>query len=1170
MEARSLPSKSKTIKVAGVNGVPPVGSGIQYVALNVRLYPKAVGHSQMYASDDAAGNFNASFNANEPISVFTMLPLGPDGAVTISNLSAASLDVGVDIQGWFSSLGEGPRSGNKTGSRTSATNLPFPVSDQTSAQVDVGTGNLQLSISALTLPGVTSSVPIGAAYNSRGWQTAVDSLPTANRWNWGLDATGDLTANGFGVIWTDGTGAAWQFKPSGNNDGAYISPAGLQMTLTLTNSGYTLKSWTSNQTINFDLNGNATSVIDRNKNQVTINRNGANVTSIVATAGPSAARTLNAKYENNTFTLTQASGSSTRSISFTKDSSGNLTSYTDATGKTTTFTYSGSDLTQVTAPEGGVTTFTYDTTDRVTQVQQQNTTAGSPGPAVTRFSYVSDTTTQVADPRSDQSATVAAAKHTEYTLDANDLVTKTVDAAGRERSKTYNPASNGTLTSQVGKTGDTGTGTTTNKYDKNNNQSLTQSTSGSGSSSTADYGTGSAAYLPSKVTSSSGSSSSAEYDSAGNQTSQTGIVGSKATLEYNSDGTVKSATAPGNGASGSTPAKQTTYQYNADKQLSSITAPANTVGTKNYTYDAFGRMSTETDGRGNTTSFGYDNDDRLISTAFSDGTTTVTNAYDGNGNQTSQTSATGTITNRYDQRNRLISTANTAGGGTVSYGYDLAGNTAKITDTTGTVTHDYDASEVLTATTYPTASGTAQQLYTTDKNGRRTDTWLAAVPNADPTKDPTTWQAHRKLSYDKSGKVTQVQAWAANESPQLVVDTTYCYMATTTSPTCTATDAKDRDQLQWSRDNITGQVTNYGYKAPDGTATDRLTGVTQSGGSNPTNWAYTYDAAGNRTAAKATNATTQATISDQALSYNAIGQITTAGYTYDGTGNLTAAPGQTFTYNGAQQMTSSTKDGVTTNYEYAGADMNKLLYQATDGGAEYGYTYGTTDSSGVPIVANRETIGTGTTSILSDPTNGRPLDVRTMDGVTSMYVMNGIGNPAAAITATGKTAYTVSYDAYGAEKVVSGASSGQWQQNPYGFKGGLRSSSTSNGLTKFGHRWLFNTIGGWVERDTLDAPLDPSNANRYAYAGSDPINKSDLTGQIVNPFANNDFYYGLAGYVAGLLVDPPAAAVLGAVGLVGPIALQSTATYYSRLATSFCNQVESTVQGATGYSGYGC
>lgn len=233
------------------------------------------------------------------------------------------------------------------------------------------------------------------------------------------------------------------------------------------------------------------------------------------------------------------------------------------------------------------------------------------------------------------------------------------------------------------------------------------------------------------------------------------------------------------------------------------------------------------------------------------------------------------------------------------------------------------------------------------------------------------------------------------------------------------------------------------------------------------------------------------------MTSNAVGQITTDRYAYDKVGNLTKAPGETFTYDRAQQLTSSKKDGVTTRYEYAGADMNKLLMQSTDRGAEYDYTYGSTEQSDVPVISSRAVAGTGTASVISDPMTGRPMDLQTTDGATSMWVVDGIGNPTAAITDTAEKAYEVHYDPYGAERITDGdKTSIQWQLNPYGFKAGLRSSSTANGLTKFGYRWLSSTTGGWIERDTLDAPLSPTNANRYAYAGSDPINLADPTGRV--------------------------------------------------------------------------
>ncbi|WP_139166341.1 RHS repeat domain-containing protein [Curtobacterium sp. UNCCL20] len=1083
-----------TVQVGGVLGAPSVESGLSAAALTFTAVNNSASdtYAQVYA-DGAAVPTGSAINsdATSIISNTIVTAVGANGKIRVRNNGPTAMDYVIDFQGTYNSLPAGPADTGRTGQRTSATTLPFPISDQTTASVDVGTGNVLVTTSALALPGVTGNATIGAAYNSRAANVANSNTMDANRWQYALAGAGDLTANAAGVVYTDAAGTAWQFKPTGTQ-GAFTTPAGLQQTLSRVNTSgtnyeYTLKGWTTNSVTHFNLAGQPTSIVDRNGNQTSFNTSdGYSLTTLVSTAGTSGAKTAKSAYSGGTQTFSQTSGSSSRSVSWVKNSNGDITTYTDATGKKTTFGYANGDLTSITAPTGGVTTFTYDSSDRATQVQQRNTTAGSPGTAVTRFSYANDTTTQVADPRSDQSATVAAAKHTTYTLDSNDLVTKAVDAAGRERSRTYNFANNGVASSTVG--AGTTSSTSTNTYDGNNGQSLTQSQSASGSTGSATYGSSSpTAYLPASTTDSSKNKTSYGYDGPGNQSSTgtgSGPEASTAKLTYNSKdngdkyawGAVKTAVAPGN-TSG------TVYAYDANNQLGSITPPAGTsLGVQKYAYDDLGRVKSHTDGDGGVTSYTYDNDDRMLTTVFSDGTPTVTNTYDGNGNQLTEQSATGTVTNSYDQRNRLISTVNTAGGGTVSYSYDLAGNTVQVTDQHGTLTHAYDPANALQSTTYPTGNGdTAEQLYWTDDHGRRTDTWLKAVPNANPTESPTSWQAHQKITYGASNKVTRVQAWQASDQSKPVVDLSYCYITGITAGSdCTAsTSPNDTDKIQWVKDNVTGQTTTYTYDS-----NSRLTKAAEASGETNVTWAYTYDAAGNRlTAIKTGDAT-----SSQGLTYNAVGQITTTGYTYDGVGNLTASPSATFTYNGAQQLTSSTKDGVKTTYDYAGADMSNLLHQSTDGGAEYDYTYGTS-------LRTLEVANDGIASMISDPTTGQPLDLQTSDGTTSMWIVDGTGSPAAAIADTGKTAYTVSYDPYGGERIsTDSTASREWQQNPFGFKSGLRSSD-ANGMTKFGYRWQTSGTGGWLERDTLDVPLSPTNANRYAYAADDPINASDPSGR---------------------------------------------------------------------------
>ena len=40
-------------------------------------------------------------------------------------------------------------------------------------------------------------------------------------------------------------------------------------------------------------------------------------------------------------------------------------------------------------------------------------------------------------------------------------------------------------------------------------------------------------------------------------------------------------------------------------------------------------------------------------------------------------------------------------------------------------------------------------------------------------------------------------------------------------------------------------------------------------------------------------------------------------------------------------------------------------------------------------------------------------------------------------------------------------------------------------------RWYDPTTGNWTQQETLNAPLDPANGDRYAYAADDPINNAD-------------------------------------------------------------------------------
>jgi RHS repeat-associated protein len=278
------------------------------------------------------------------------------------------------------------------------------------------------------------------------------------------------------------------------------------------------------------------------------------------------------------------------------------------------------------------------------------------------------------------------------------------------------------------------------------------------------------------------------------------------------------------------------------------------------------------------------------------------------------------------------------------------------------------------------------------------------------------------------------------------------------------------------------------------------------------------------------------------LTYNAANQITSTGYTYDGAGNLTATPTSTYTYNGAQQMTQAVTSGITSTYTYAGASQNQVLSE-TFSGKTYQIVYGRTDANGQPVIEQYK-VGTGQAYVFSDPKTGQPVMLSTSSDQDCLYVMDGIGNPVGLLTDFSTNAFNFAYDPYGAANLTAGGTGNGYTQNPYLFKAGIQDRAT--GMVKFGQRWYSPTTGAWTQQDTLDTPLDPINANRYAFAGGDPINGSDPTGNDDTQDYINGCGAGALGAVIGTAwADPEtgggALVVSAALGCAGGFA----ATYWN-------------------------
>ena len=390
---------------------------------------------------------------------------------------------------------------------------------------------------------------------------------------------------------------------------------------------------------------------------------------------------------------------------YTYDGVGNRLTTRKPKGNTWTSTYDAANrLATITDPESGVTRFTYDGNgNKLTQVDAEN-----------------HTTTYEYDELNRQTAMIYAdTRRMEFRYDANGNRVGLTDAKGLVFSYTFDELNRETLKSYPLPNPATGDDiqSIANGYDANGNiTSVTESYSGATGTRVTTRSYDRFDRLT-EVTDAFGERLRYRYDANGNRTSLTDSDGKVTSYSFDALNRVATVT---------NAAGVTSYEYDRSSLPTRTTYPngtlavttydnamrtatisnrqgASIISIYSYTYDANGNRLTQQETNGGpaeTTTYTYDDVDRLLSAAYPDKTTTYT--YDLAYNRlTEVTVDTGGVTQAnktfgYNSRNQLTSiTDGVAPATNTTYEYDFNGNQTIKTRNGSVTTFVYDVRDQL-------------------------------------------------------------------------------------------------------------------------------------------------------------------------------------------------------------------------------------------------------------------------------------------------------------------------------------------------------------------------------------------------------------------------------------------------------------------------------------------
>jgi RHS repeat-associated protein len=464
-----------------------------------------------------------------------------------------------------------------------------------------------------------------------------------------------------------------------------------------------------------------------------------------------------------------------------------------------------------------------------------------------------------------------------------------------------------------------------------------------------------------------------------------------------------------------------------------------------------GNVASTTDFNGATITYAYDSNNRLIAKHYPDGTS-VTFTYTPTGQESMVTDARGVTRYQYDAADRLISRTD-PDGTIISYTYDAAGNRTSVTIPAGTTSYSFDPlNRVATVT---------------DPNGGMTHYKYDAAGNLIETDLPNGTTETRQ--YDLLDRLTFLK----NVGPSGLISS-YQY---------TLDPAGNRLSVQ----EDTGRTVKYTY--------DALYRLTEEAITDPAAGKrtidYTYDPVGNRLSRSDTaeGQTTYVYDANGRLLTETLGSDVTK-YTYDNNGNALSQIKNTtdqvfMTWDAENRLIGTdVTDASGTHHIQNQYDANGIRVAQTVDGQETRYLIDATQPLAQVLMEY-----TPSGLIKVSYVYGQRLISQNRGGVSSFYLVDGLGSTRALTNASGLVTDRYVYDAFGRTIGQTGTTA-----NEYLFAGEQQDPVT--GWDYLRARYLDAGLGRFLSRDPFGGEVtNPVSLQAYPYAGLNPVNMTDPSGR---------------------------------------------------------------------------